>query len=153
MLTGFGGFAQALDEIGGLTVDLRTGRRLHEDVPGRGAAASTGREALRIARTRKSLQNGDFGRSGIKGCLISSAGAVPEGVRERRRVACSLARGGLRNVRTSLSIGELSELALRRDDRRPRWRHEPRGARAQRHGGAHVDRAAVSDPTGRSTPT
>ena len=145
MLTDFGGFAQVLDEIGGLygRSACAVGRLQHE-LPGGGAAGS--KEAMRCrSLTWESLQNGDFGRSENQGLLmISSARPVPEGILARQRSHVRLARSGLAQ-RPDLAVdrGTLGA-RVHRDERQPRWRHEPRRARKHRYDWDYVDRAAVT---------
>jgi LCP family protein required for cell wall assembly len=66
ILTGFHGFIAAIDELGGLSIDVE--QRLHDPVgassdlqPGR--QTLTGWQALTYTRDRKSRPDGDFGRA------------------------------------------------------------------------------------------
>ena len=72
-LTGFGGLTRAVDQIGGLTVDLPTQLVGYDKTFPAGTQRLNGRDALQVARTRKSLANGDFGRSENQGLLMISA--------------------------------------------------------------------------------
>jgi polyisoprenyl-teichoic acid--peptidoglycan teichoic acid transferase len=112
-LTGFGGLSRAVDQIGGLTVDLPTQLVGYDKTFPAGVQKVGGRDALQIARTRKSLLNGDFGRSENQGVLMISALAQfrKEFTKDPNRMFVWLG-AGLRNVETDLSIEELSTLAF-----------------------------------------
>jgi len=112
-LTGFGGLSRAVDQIGGLTVDLPTQLVGYDKTFPAGVQRVEGRDALQIARTRKSLLNGDFGRSENQGVLMISALAQfrKEFTKDPNRMFVWMG-AGLRNVETDLSIDELSTLAF-----------------------------------------
>jgi polyisoprenyl-teichoic acid--peptidoglycan teichoic acid transferase len=112
-LTGFGGLTSAVNQIGGLTVDLPTQLVGYSKTFPAGVQQVEGRDALQIARTRKSLANGDFGRSENQGLLMISALAQfrKEFAKDPDRMFVWLG-AGLRNVQTDLSIDELSTLAF-----------------------------------------
>jgi LCP family protein required for cell wall assembly len=112
-LTGFGGLTRAVDQIGGLTVDLPTQLVGYDKTFPAGVQTLEGRDALQVARTRKSLLNGDFGRSENQGVLMISALAQfrKEFAKDPNRMFVWLG-AGLRNVQTDLSIDELSSLAF-----------------------------------------
>jgi LCP family protein required for cell wall assembly len=112
-LTGFGGVSRAIDQIGGLTVNLPAQLVGYTKTFPAGEQRLEGRDALQVARTRKSLQNGDFGRSANQGVLLISALAQfrKEFAKDPNRMFVWLG-AGLRNVQTDLSIGELSTLAF-----------------------------------------
>ena len=65
VVTGFGGLANAIDELGGLTVDVE--QRLRDPFSGsnfqKGVQRLDGGQVLAYSRDRKSRPNGDFGRS------------------------------------------------------------------------------------------
>jgi LCP family protein required for cell wall assembly len=112
-LTGFGGLTRAVDQIGGLTVDLPTQLVGYDKTFPAGVQTLEGRDALQVARTRKSLPDGDFGRSENQGLLMISALAQfrKEFGKDPNRMFVWLG-AGLRNVETDLSIDELSRLAF-----------------------------------------
>jgi LCP family protein required for cell wall assembly len=112
-LTGFGGLTRAVNQIGGLTVDLPTPLVGYDKTFQAGVQKLEGRDALQVARTRKSLLNGDFGRSENQGLLMVSALAQfrKEFAKDPDRMFAWLG-AGLRNVQTDLSIDEISGLAF-----------------------------------------
>jgi LCP family protein required for cell wall assembly len=72
ILTGFKGFEKLVDEIGGVTIDA--------PIPVLGVKAGEskldGDAALEYARERKTLSNGDFGRSAHQGVLLVGFAAL-----------------------------------------------------------------------------
>ena len=112
-LTGFEGLSHAVDQIGGLTVDLPTPIVGFDKTFPAGVQRVPGRDALQIARTRKSIPTGDFGRSANQGLLMISALEQfrKEFAKDPGRMFAWLG-AGLRNVETTLSIQELSQLAF-----------------------------------------
>ncbi|HSL11732.1 MAG TPA: LCP family protein [Actinomycetota bacterium] len=112
-LTGFGGLTRAVDQIGGLTIDLPTQLVGYDTTFPAGVQRLAGRDALQVARTRKSLVNGDFGRSENQGRLMTAALAQfrKEFAKDPNRMFVWLG-AGLRSVETDLSIDELSRLAF-----------------------------------------
>jgi len=112
-LTGFGGLTQAVEQIGGLTINLPTQLVGYDTTFPAGKQRLAGRDALQVARTRKSLTNGDFGRSeNQQRLMIAALGQFRfEFAKDPNRLFVWLG-AGLRNVETTLSIGELSELAF-----------------------------------------
>jgi len=119
-LTGFDGLKDAVDEIGGLTIDLPAPLVGYDTTYPAGVQRLEGRDALQVARTRKSLANGDFGRSENQGRLMVAALAQfrKEFSKDPNRMFVWLG-AGLRNVQTDLSIDELSRLAFTAMDVRP----------------------------------
>jgi LCP family protein required for cell wall assembly len=112
-LTGFKGLKSAVDELGGLDIDLPYAVDGYDrDFP-EGPQTLDGPSALGLARTRKSLSRGDFDRSLNQGRLMEAAlaqfrtdfAADPE-------TLFKWLGAGLRNVETSLSIDELTQLAF-----------------------------------------
>ncbi|WP_137121372.1 LCP family protein [Segeticoccus rhizosphaerae] len=79
VLTGFGGFKKAIDAVGGLRIDVPKavkGEASGADVE-KGRQKLSGKEALAYARERKTLPDGDFGRSRNQGLvLLAGAGMV-----------------------------------------------------------------------------
>ena len=74
VLTNFSGFRRAIDEAGGLRVSLPDGLSSH--LPGgrlkKGAQEIDGESALALARERKTLPDGDFGRSANQGLVVGA---------------------------------------------------------------------------------
>ena len=68
LLTDFVGFQRAVHAIGGITVTLK---RPVKDVPA-GTHNLTAKQALTVARERKSLPGGDFDRSANQGLILMS---------------------------------------------------------------------------------
>lgn len=81
LLTGFGGFTDAVGSLGGLLLDAPravidpSGHNSGADVK-KGTQRLTGKEALAYARERKSLPDGDFGRSRNQGLVLLAGGAM-----------------------------------------------------------------------------
>jgi LCP family protein required for cell wall assembly len=74
VVTGFGGFVDIVDELGGLPIVLPTAIRGEASgVDLAGPQRLSGAEALAYARERKVLPDGDFGRSRHQGDLILAA--------------------------------------------------------------------------------
>jgi LCP family protein required for cell wall assembly len=111
-LTGFPGFADAVDDIGGLTVDVPYGFQGYTTTFTEGEQRFTGHQALEYGRTRKSLTRGDFDRSLNQGTLLVSALAQfrTEYAKDAGR-AFDWMGAGLRNIETDVSIDELLLLA------------------------------------------
>lgn len=75
VVTGFEGFMEIVDEIGPLDFDAPEELDSHLDggqIP-EGESRLSGREALAYARERKTLPDGDFGRSRHQGLLLAAA--------------------------------------------------------------------------------
>lgn len=76
--TGFGGFEKIVDELGGIPIVIpkaMKGKASGVDLEA-GAQTLTGKQALAYARERKSLPDGDFGRSRHQGDLVLAAGVA-----------------------------------------------------------------------------
>jgi polyisoprenyl-teichoic acid--peptidoglycan teichoic acid transferase len=75
MVVGFDAFPALVDEIGGITVDIPTpmNDRATGAVFGTGLHRLDGAQAMAFVRTRKSLPNGDLGRTQNQALLIASA--------------------------------------------------------------------------------
>jgi polyisoprenyl-teichoic acid--peptidoglycan teichoic acid transferase len=113
MLTGFKGLKAAVEQLGGLTIDIPY--TVVGDVRTFPAGVHTldGPSALGYARTRHSLPMGDFDRSLNQGRLMVAA--LTQFRKEFGKDATALFRwmgAGLRNVQTSLSIDEITRLAF-----------------------------------------
>jgi polyisoprenyl-teichoic acid--peptidoglycan teichoic acid transferase len=112
-VTDFEGFVRLVDDIGGLVVDLPSPVVGHDQNFAAGVQRVDGSAALQIARTRKSIANGDFGRSANQGLLMISALAQfrSEFGKDASRMFAWLG-AGLPNVEMTLSIDELTNLAF-----------------------------------------
>ncbi|MEX0985561.1 MAG: LCP family protein [Actinomycetota bacterium] len=113
-LTRFEGFSAAATQVGGFTVDVPvafqgyTGTLFEE-----GPMQIKGNTALEFARTRKSLSRGDFQRSINQGVAVQGAIATfSDAFDEDPSVLYRWLGAGLRNVQTSLSLDELTDLAM-----------------------------------------
>ena len=72
--TGFKGFTAMVNQSGGLPIDIaKTIVFLHKLTIPAGKQSLSGKEALAYARERKSLANGDFGRSAHQGEMLLAA--------------------------------------------------------------------------------
>ncbi len=111
-LTGFAGFTDAVNDIGGLVVDVPYGFQGYTTTFTEGEQRLIGRQALEYGRTRKSLSRGDFDRSLNQGTLLISALAQfrTEYAKDAGR-AFDWMGAGLRNVQTDVSVDELLLLA------------------------------------------
>jgi LCP family protein required for cell wall assembly len=111
-LTGFAGFTDAVNDIGGLVVDVPYGFQGYTTSFTEGEQRLIGRQALEYGRTRKSLSRGDFDRSLNQGTLLISALAQfrAEYAKDAGR-AFDWMGAGLRNVQTDVSVDELLLLA------------------------------------------
>lgn len=119
-LTGFSGLKAAVDELGGLEIDVPYAVDAYDrDIPA-GKQTLDGPTALAYARTRKSLSRGDFDRSLNQGRLMVAALAQFRSDFSSDPDALFAWLGaGLRNVQTSLSIDELTQLAFLATDIEP----------------------------------
>ncbi len=112
-LTGFSGLKAAVDELGGLDIDIPYAFSGYERSYAAGPTTLDGASALGYARTRKSLSRGDFDRSLNQGRLMVAALAQFRADFSTDPEALFAWLGaGLRNVETSLSIDELTQLAF-----------------------------------------
>jgi cell envelope-related function transcriptional attenuator common domain len=113
MLTGFVGLTKAVDELGGLTIDIPYTVVGDIRTFDQGVHTLDGPSALGYARTRHSLPLGDFDRSMNQGRLMIAALQQFKGAFAKDPTALYAWLGaGLRNVQTSLSIDELTTLAF-----------------------------------------
>jgi LCP family protein required for cell wall assembly len=113
-ITRFEGFSAAATQVGGITVQVPYA---FEGYAGTnfepGPYELVGKYALEFARTRHSLPRGDFQRSLNQGIVVQ--GAVQTFRKDFEKDPGTLYRwlgAGLRNVQTSLSIDELTDLAM-----------------------------------------
>jgi LCP family protein required for cell wall assembly len=119
-LTGFTGFRKAVDEIGGLEIDIPYSFQGYTQTFQTGPQTLEGKSALEYGRTRKSLPHGDFDRSMNQGRLMIASLTQFRGDFAKDPAAVFEWLGaGLRNVETTLSIDELTELAFLADVLKP----------------------------------
>lgn len=112
-LTGFNGLKKAVDEIGGLMIDVPYAVTAYERTIPEGEQTLDGVTALAYARTRKSLSLGDFGRSMNQGrMLIAALGQFRTSFAADQNAMFTWLGAGLRHVETSLSIEELTSFAF-----------------------------------------
>lgn len=112
-LTGFGGLTHAVDDIGGVTVDVPYPIQGYDHFYQPGVQKLNGAEALGFARTRDSVPLGDFDRSMNQGRLmIATLAQFRAQYGKDAGTLYTYLGAGLRNVQTSLSIDELMRLAF-----------------------------------------
>jgi polyisoprenyl-teichoic acid--peptidoglycan teichoic acid transferase len=113
ILTGFGGIKAAVDDIGGLEVDVPYPFQGYAINLQPGVQRLDGGETLDFGRTRKTLPRGDFDRSMNQGRIMLGALAQfrAEYSKDPTRLFTWLG-AGLRNVQTTLSLDELMDLAF-----------------------------------------
>lgn len=119
-LTGFVGLRKAVDELGGLQIDIPYtvvgDARTFEE----GEQTLDGPSALGYARTRHSLPRGDFDRSMNQGRLmIAALTQFKADFKDDPAAVFTWLGAGLRNVATTLSIDELTSLAFLADELKP----------------------------------
>lgn len=120
VLTGFEGLKRAVDELGGITIDIPYTVVGDERTFEAGKRTLDGPSALGYARTRHSLPRGDFDRSMNQGRLMVAALAQFKADFQRDPAAVFAWLGaGLRNVQTTLSLDELTSLAFLADRIQP----------------------------------
>jgi LCP family protein required for cell wall assembly len=113
VLTGFGGFMDAVDTIGGLVIDVPYNVTGYWTTYPAGPHRLDGKGALDLVRARHSLPLGDFNRSMDQGWAMLSA-------LKQFRAEFAADQGslfawlgaGLRNVQTSVPLDELMRLAF-----------------------------------------
>ncbi len=144
-ITTFWGFTDMIDSVGGLTMNVpfaMSDSYARADFQP-GVQDLSGRDALAFARTRHDLQMGDFARQENGGRLFLAALANFQ--RAFRSDPSSLVEwlgAGMRNIETTMSLGEIMPLAFTAS-KHPRQERPERGvARWVRHGGVHVGRVA-----------
>jgi LCP family protein required for cell wall assembly len=112
-LTGFGGLVRAVNDIGGVKVDVPYTIQGADHLYQPGVTTLNGPEALGFARTRDTVPLGDFDRSMNQGRLMIATLAQFRAQYAKDAGALYTYLGaGLRNVQTSLSIDELMRLAF-----------------------------------------
>jgi len=112
VLTGFQQVTQAVNQIGGLEVDVPYSVVGFEQTFAAGLHRMTGQEVLGYSRTRHSLPQGDFDRSLNQGVVLLSALTQfrKEYAKDPTRLYDWLG-AGLRTVQTTVPIDELIKLA------------------------------------------
>jgi LCP family protein required for cell wall assembly len=112
VLTGFNEVTQAVNQIGGLMVDVPYTVVGFEQTFPAGLHRMTGRQVLGYSRTRHSLPLGDFDRSLNQGVVLKSALTQfrAEFAKDPTRLYSWLG-AGLRNTETTVPIDELIRLA------------------------------------------
>jgi LCP family protein required for cell wall assembly len=113
MLTGFDEMISAVNDVGGIKIDIPYGFQGYNQTFQAGPDKLDGRSALEFGRVRKSLSSGDFGRSMNQGRLMLAA--LDTFQKAYRKDASALFRwigAGLRNVNTDLSLDELMTLGF-----------------------------------------
>ena len=111
-LTGFNEVTQAVNQIGGLEVDVPYSVVGFSQTFPAGLHRMTGQEVLGYSRTRHSLPKGDFDRSLNQGVVLKSALTQfrAEFAKDPTRLYSWLG-AGLRNTETSVPVDELIRLA------------------------------------------
>jgi LCP family protein required for cell wall assembly len=112
-LTGFNELIDAVDEIGGLTIDIPYPFAGYDHNFDEGKTKLNGKEALEISRTRYSLMQGDIDRSMNQGRLLLAA--LTQFRLQFGKDPTTMFRwlgAGMRNVQTDLSLDELITLAF-----------------------------------------
>jgi LCP family protein required for cell wall assembly len=115
VLTSFEGVAAAVDDIGGLTIDVpfpMFDSYSHSNFDA-GVQALSGRDTLAFARDRHSLSSGDFGRSENQGrVLLAALTQLRKQYAKDPSVLFDYIGAGLRNVQTDLSTQEVLDFAF-----------------------------------------
>ena len=113
-ITRFEDFISATNQVGGITVDVPVAFQGYGGTNfAVGETEIKGKEALEFARTRKTLSRGDFQRSYNQGVVVEGAVQTFRGAFAKDPALLYRWLGaGLRNVQTTLSIGELTDLAM-----------------------------------------
>jgi polyisoprenyl-teichoic acid--peptidoglycan teichoic acid transferase len=115
VLTSFEGVKAAVDDIGGLTIDVPFPMfdpyaRSNFDA---GVQTLNGHDTLAFARDRHSLEEGDFGRSENQGrVLIAALTQLRKEYAKDPSVLFEYIGAGLRNVQTDLSTQEVLDFAF-----------------------------------------
>ena len=112
-LTGFNELISAVDQLGGIKIDVPYTVVAYDRTLQAGVQTLDGPSALAYARTRHSLPLGDFDRSLNQGRLMLAAleNFRTDFAKDPTSLFTWLS-AGLRNVQTTLSIDELNQLAF-----------------------------------------
>ena len=115
VLTGFEGVQAAVDDIGGLTIDVpfpMYDPYSRSDFD-KGVQTLNGHDTLAFARDRHSLSSGDFGRSEDQGrVLLAALTQLRKQYAKDPSVLFDYIGAGLRNVQTDLSTQEVLDFAF-----------------------------------------
>jgi len=112
VLTGFNEVKTAVDQIGGLVINVPYTVVGYQQTFSEGVQRMNGEQVLGYSRTRHSLPQGDFNRSLNQGVVMKNA--LTQFRAEYAKDATNLYKwlgAGLRNVQTSVPIDELIKLA------------------------------------------
>jgi LCP family protein required for cell wall assembly len=115
VLTSFDGVQRAIDDIGGLDLDVPF--PMHDSYSRvdlePGMQHLDGRDVLAFARDRHSISSGDFGRSENQGrVLIAALGQLRKEFTKDPTSMLTYIGAGMRNVQTSMSLDEVIDLAF-----------------------------------------
>jgi polyisoprenyl-teichoic acid--peptidoglycan teichoic acid transferase len=113
--TGFAGFQQLVNAVGGITVDVPY--RMSDQYSGAffqpGSKHMTGRDALAFSRDRHDVPGGDFGRSLNQGrMLIAALRQLKEDVARNPASLLAWIAAGAKTLRTDLSLSDMMSLLL-----------------------------------------
>jgi LCP family protein required for cell wall assembly len=112
-LSGFNELIDAVDKIGGLTIDIPYTFDGYDRTFQAGKRTLNGEGALGFARTRHGLRAGDFDRSMNQGRLLLAAlGQFRKQFAKEPTTMFRWLGAGVKNVRTDLSIDELIRFAF-----------------------------------------
>lgn len=115
VLTSFDGLETAVDNIGGVKIDVpfAMSNSLSGSDFTAGEQTFSGEDALAFARDRHSLDSGDFGRSENQGrLLVATLAQLRQQYTKDPRVLFNYIGAGLRNVQTDLTTQEVLSLAF-----------------------------------------
>lgn len=115
VLTGFAGFQELVNAVGGITVDVPY--RMSDPFSGAffqpGPKHLTGREALQFSRDRHDVPGGDFGRSMNQGrMLIAALRQLELDVKRNPAALLPWISAGARVLRTDLSLSDMIGLLM-----------------------------------------
>lgn len=140
LLTGFWGFSQMVDAVGGVEITIPYPVNLAEVNIRKGPQRIDGRRALAFARARKSVPGGDLGRSLNQGRVLVAALATLR--RQASRGPAALLPwiiAGARHIHTDVKLDDLFALALAATTFEPRRvRNEVASGRTDSIGGTSV---------------
>jgi len=115
VLTSFKGVKEAIDAVGGVTVNVLT--PMHDHFSGAdfdpGPIHMTGAQALSFSRDRHDFSNGDFTRSENQGRLfLATLAEFRKDFAKDPSVLLTYIGAGMRNVQTDLSLQEVLKLGF-----------------------------------------
>jgi len=112
-VTRFEGLQRVVNELGGVTINAPIAFQGYVNYFPEGVQTLKGPMSLEYSRTRKSLSRGDFQRSIHQGVVIQGAlNTFAKAFADDRGALYTWLGAGLRHVQTSLSLDELTDLAL-----------------------------------------